>query len=321
MRLIKLPKGFGSVPIAIRNAFSIALAGVVVGGLFTLNAFAEVVTMTADKDATIYSNSSFSNGSGDFLHLGLNNSESLTKRVVLHFDVEGILPMWATLDSVKLTMYVSRTQIGNKTVDLFTLSEHWSEGPSDAGGNEGSGTASLPGDVTWLHTSYNTEFWSTPGGTYVQPAVASMVVGDTGHYTWGSTTAMVDDVQRWIDHPDSNFGWLMINDEASRSSKRFDSRHNQNVSQRPQLSVWYTPVENCHCPLQGDMNGDGFFNALDLNLMIDALYFEGDLPQDSQCPTARADATSDGDLDMMDIEFMVGVLFFGGPFPINPCGL
>ena len=51
------------------------------------------------------------------------------------------------------------------------------------------------------------------------------------------------DVQRWLDDPSSNFGWLLLgNESTNRTAKRFDGR--QNVSgfpdpQPPVLTVKY----------------------------------------------------------------------------------
>lgn len=283
--------------------------------------FADDVSVEASHDATIFSHSNTaSSGIDDDLFVGLNNNENRIRRALVRFDLAGLLPMWATVDSVSLTMWVNRTQVGNRTIGIHRLISDWNEGPGPGGG--GDGGAALSGDVTWKHTDYDDQFWTSLGGDYLGAASAAISVGSSGaSYTWGSTTAMTDDVSHWLSRPDSNFGWIQVGDEGQRSSKRFDSRESANADRRPRLTVWYTPFTNCDCPLQGDMNDDGFFDAVDMNLLIGILYFDAEDTQDGQCPTGRADVDSDGDAGMTDLEYLINVLFFNGNPPIDPCGL
>ena len=125
----------------------------------------------------------------------------------------------------------------SRTVELHRLLADWGEGTSSG---RGSGGASTPGDVTWIHRFFPTELWDSPGGDF-EPAVSATVsVGDTGSYTWGPTPQMGADVQGWLDSPSSNFGWLLKGDEGIRSTKRFDSRENSVAADRPVLTVEYS---------------------------------------------------------------------------------
>ncbi|MCL4209692.1 MAG: hypothetical protein KJZ68_03420, partial [Phycisphaerales bacterium] len=100
-----------------------------------------------------------------------------------------------------------------------------------------------PGDATWLHRFHDTVFWTQPGGDYVAAASASRVVGGLGAYVWGSTPAMVADVQAWLDNPGSNFGWIVIGDESTTTTaKRFDSREHPTQANRPRLTIDYLPA-------------------------------------------------------------------------------
>lgn len=87
-------------------------------------------------------------------------------------------------------------------------------------------------------------------GTFTLPASyepAGEDVGDKGAYvTWTTpqdTAQMVADVQRWIDDPAGNFGWLVIGEESytlGDSSKRgFASFNNATADFRPQLTISY----------------------------------------------------------------------------------
>ena len=68
-----------------------------------------------------------------------------------------------------------------------------------------------------------------------------------------------------------------------------------------------------------DMNADGFLDSIDLNALIDALFFGGANPQDPNCPTTRGDFNSDGFPDAVDLNELIEHLFFSGPNPVDPC--
>src|SRR3989304_777651 len=96
-----------------------------------------------------------------------------------------------------------------ETASLRPLLANWGEGTSNADQQEGAGAASTPGDATWIHTFYNTAFWSTAGGDFSSAASAATTVGGTGQYSW-SSAGMVADVQAWLDNPATNFGWIVM---------------------------------------------------------------------------------------------------------------
>jgi len=53
---------------------------------------------------------------------------------------------------------------------------------------------------------------------------------------------MVADVQGWLDQPATNFGWILIGNEAApTTTKRFDTRESPISSNRPVLEVAFTP--------------------------------------------------------------------------------
>ncbi len=75
----------------------------------------------------------------------------------------------------------------------------------------------------------------------------------------------------------------------------------------------------CDCPLQGNMNADAVLDAVDLNLLIQALFFNGANPQDPDCPTPRSDINNDAVSDAVDLNLLIQTLFFNGPPPVDPC--
>ena len=83
--------------------------------------------------------------------------------------------------------------------------------------------------------------WDTPGGDFSSSASAAITVGAIGRYTWESTSHLVTDVQTWLDDPAANFGWLLRGDESkSQTTKRFDSKDNEEAESQPVLVVEYT---------------------------------------------------------------------------------
>ncbi|HXR79605.1 MAG TPA: multicopper oxidase domain-containing protein, partial [Saprospiraceae bacterium] len=114
------------------------------------------------------------------------------------------------------------------------------EGTSQANGNEGSGANATPNDATWLHTFYSNSFWTTIGGQFSSTISATTNVSAQGAlYTW-SSSALQADVESWLNAPETNFGWIIRGDEASaNNAKRFSSRQNSTMANRPRLFVDY----------------------------------------------------------------------------------
>ena len=195
------------------------------------------------KDNTLYEASagSLSNGAGQHIFVGYTNRQA-KRRGVIAFDIAGNVPQGATIDSVTLTLHMSKTVASDQNVQLHRLLAGWGEGVSDAAGTEGGGAAASTGDATWIHTSFDTATWQTPGGDFSAAASVSASVGGTGQYTWVSTDEMVADVQGWLENPSTNFGWLIKGNEAeAQTAKRFDSKENPAVANRPSLTIEFTP--------------------------------------------------------------------------------
>ena len=92
-------------------------------------------------------------------------------------------------------------------------------------------------DATWLHTFYDTGFWTTPGGDFSPTLSATTPVMENAIYMW-SGSGLLADVQSWISNRATNFGWFILGDEMdSGTAQRFNTR--ENTSDRPQLTVTY----------------------------------------------------------------------------------
>ena len=228
---------------------ALALAG-------TVPAAADTVTLNPLKDNTLYEPihqdalADRSDGAGPTMFAGkikdaLNaQGQVALRRAVLEFDVASAIPAGATIDSVQLTLVCDK--VGTNTgfgVTLHRATSEWGEGTSNTGNSQqGRGEPPTANDATWRHTFFPGQFWAGQGGDFAGTASATRSVGGTGTYTWGSTSSMVADVQAWLDTPAGNHGWVIRSVETQiQTTKRFATRENATVSNRPKLVVSYTP--------------------------------------------------------------------------------
>ena len=124
------------------------------------------VKVTPNRDTTIFSESgSLSNGAGSYLFAGETNEANL-RRALLAFDVTSAVPAGSTIQSVSLTVYVSRTRTGDTAVALHRLQAAWGEAGSNADAREGTGAPAEAGDATWTHRFYPGTAWTKAGGDF-----------------------------------------------------------------------------------------------------------------------------------------------------------
>jgi hypothetical protein len=204
------------------------------------SASAGIVNITPSKDNTLYeydpAEGDHSNGAGFHFFAG-ENGEGELRRGVLAFNVAGAIPPGSTITAVSLSLNMSMTPAGAKTIELHKLLADWGEGTSHAPMGEGDGAPATPNDATWRHRFFDTVFWTMQGGDFSAIVSASQSVGGVGQYTW-SSIQMVADVQSWLDNPSSNFGWLVLGDESTiATAKRFDTRESASP---PVLTIQYT---------------------------------------------------------------------------------
>ena len=235
-----------------------------------------VLDLTPIKDTSIYSSSNtVSNGAGQLLNAGRTNGGA-TIRSPLNFGAAIALPPNATITNAVLTLTNTAGGGGTQPVAVHRLLADWGEGTSDAGGQEDTGAAATPGDATWSDRVYPGTLWSTTGGDFDPVASATANVANEGTYNF-SSAALIANVQAWVDNPSSEFGWVIVGNEAViNTSKRFASRQNGTTTSWPKLSISYSvatsdPTGACcfddascdtltaaECALQGgSYQGDG----------------------------------------------------------------
>jgi len=204
------------------------------------------VTFAPAKDNTLYEDPQgrLSNGAGSSMFAGTTSFRVgfRIRRALIAFDFADSIPAGATIRSVRLVLHMSRTVALADTVSLHRVLANWGEGTSVASGGFGGGGGGGPaatGDATWLHRFFSTLTWSTPGGDFTPTPSAQIQVGGIGSYTWGSTAAMVADVESWLEDPSGNYGWILVGEEhGTASAKRFDTRESA-AADRPRLVVEY----------------------------------------------------------------------------------
>ncbi|NNL56638.1 MAG: DNRLRE domain-containing protein, partial [Pseudomonadales bacterium] len=205
------------------------------------------------KDNSIYSGSSYENnscGAGPGLFSGRTDNADL-RRALLKFDIAAVVPAGSTIDSVSLTLQVSRSQDSqDATMTLHPLTRDWGEGNVDCStaGGGGEGLPAGSGDATWLDAEFGTTNWSSNGADFTLAAsgTAAVPAGNNTLGTWDSVaagnSAMVSDVQSWLDNPATNHGWIVVGDETrNKSARRFDSREG---APQPVLEVNFTTAGN-----------------------------------------------------------------------------
>ena len=236
------------------------LVCLLIGALFSATtAMADTLIVEPDRDNTLFEDSQgrYSNGAGQYLFIGRTGGQNgippSLRRALVRFDLSSI-PVGSQITSASLQMTINKVppQAGGGTASLHKVESDWGETTTNAPGPEGQGAAAEPGDATWLHTFFNTDFWNTAGGDYA--ATASQTAGMQSvpqTITFATAAGMVADVEGWVNTPADNFGWVVLGDEGSvENARRLLSRENSDAAGRPILTIEYTPAPPPPLPVQ-----------------------------------------------------------------------
>ena len=209
---------------------------------------ADLVTLSATRDAAIYESfdGSLGNGAGRYLFAGKNNQNRI-RRSLIHFDVASVLPSGATITSARLSLNMSQAVGGASTIFLHRTLSDWTTGASDPGDPEGSGTTAVAGDATWLFSSADGNgggtAWNTVGGDFASVASASVITDGLGLYSF-SSEQLIADIASFAANPNANFGWFILGDESVLgAARRFDSSESAELGGiAPTLEIEFAAV-------------------------------------------------------------------------------
>jgi SprB repeat/Secretion system C-terminal sorting domain len=198
-------------------------------------------TIIAQKDNSIFEESTGnSNGAGEYFIAG-TTAAFFKHRALISFDITQFIPTGSVITSAQLSLHLSQTSssAGPQSHSLYKLLQDWGEGSSNAGGSPGRGAPAGINDATWVNTFFPSSNWTNAGATFNISESGAAIVDAPGFYNW-SSPVMVADIQAWLDAPFSNFGWLMKSNETTSSqAKRYDSKENATLANRPVLTVGY----------------------------------------------------------------------------------
>jgi hypothetical protein len=207
------------------------------------------ITLIPDRDATLISAApSNSLGGADAILAGTTQNGT-PNRALLRFDVAASIPAGSKIIGTRLTVATtqqSTTAPAGVTYGVHRMLSAWGEGTNAPPGPAiGLGLPAENGDATWATRFFPTNAWAAPGGlqdTDFSSQVTSSVYIDTlGVFDFESTLEMSGDVQFWLDHPATNFGWMLKSESEDIyfTARKFASRENSDDSIAPQLSIDY----------------------------------------------------------------------------------
>jgi len=201
------------------------------------------VTLTPVADTSLFAVVPDNNlGATSNLVAGVNGTGS-PGRALMRFDLAGQIPTNAMIQSASLTIGVITVPSGGGVVSAFDVRRvlrAWGEGA----GASNTGSPASAGDATWNNCLHPATPWSMPGGDFTNDFATTVsavtVLTNLGTYTFGSTPAMVNDVQLWLSNPATNFGWVLISESEAEpfTARRMGSR--ENIGNEPKLTINYS---------------------------------------------------------------------------------
>ncbi len=125
----------------------------------------------------------------------------------------------------------------------------WGEGDKAATGSNppGRGLLADAGQATWLYANFPTNAWSAPGGAagvdFSSVESSFQFIYGLDVYRFESTPEMVADLQEWVNHPEANFGWLLLcsAEDSIFTARRFGSREDGSAPPRLELQFFVPP--------------------------------------------------------------------------------
>lgn len=191
------------------------------------------------EDTSIFSENENAGGGIDGLFSGTIRTSPFHRRALLRVDLSA-LPPGSVVESATLELVVERSGgfFGDFDIGLYRIREDWAAGAAMSPDTEGgAGAPASTGDATWISNLHEISLWENPGGDFVEEASAFAAAGVEGEIAVWSGDGLRDDVQRWLDDPSSNYGWVAISaiEGELQRVKRFYS--SEAAGNRPRLTV------------------------------------------------------------------------------------
>ena len=175
-------------------------------------------------------------GGASSLPIG-RTSTGARSRGLYKFAVTNI-PAGATIHSATLELEVVLNNLEeDRSFSVHRVRTGWGEG------NKAGEDAATAGEATWNARFFPDLLWSLPGGAsdvdFVGTPSASEELSGIGRYIFTSDT-LVSDVQRWLNNPGTNFGWLVkIDSESVNGTELMFASREDTEGAGPTLRVQY----------------------------------------------------------------------------------
>ena len=180
------------------------------------------------------------------------------------------IPIGATIRSATLELeVVSNNLEEDRSFSAYRVRTGWGEGNKP-------GEAATAGEATWNARFFPDLLWSSPGGAsdvdFVGTPSASEDLSGVGRYMFMSDT-LVSDVQRWLDNPGTNFGWLVkIDSESVNGTELMFASREDTEGAGPTLRVEYD-LPGQGQPRMMNSRRDGTTFLFDFNADANRSYF------------------------------------------------
>jgi len=218
---------------------------------------ADTNTLTSVADASLLEVAPNNNDGGmPYVNCGTTQNGARS-RALLKFDPSASVPRGARITSALLQLYVELHSSAGYAIanfELHRLLRDWGEGANTyLPGSVGQGAPATVGQVSWNDRFALTDSpWAVPGGSEsydYSPAISAHQViytEDQSPYYFSNDPSeapqLIADIQSWLDEPDRNFGWLLVqSDESVRfTARRVGSREGP-IDFAPQLFLQFVP--------------------------------------------------------------------------------
>ncbi len=214
------------------------------------------VALIPDADATLIGIAPTNSMGGIEWIIAGTTQNYTSNRALMRFDITNLVPAGSKIISASLIISANK-QSGEApvgvTYGLHRMLKSWGEGTNtpprlgDIYLNPGFGSPAQVGDATWTHRFSFTNAWAAGGGAenneFAATPSSTIFIDSLGTYEIEVTGETIADVQFWLDHPESNFGWMFKSEDERQnfSARRFISREYPDPSLAPTLAINYLP--------------------------------------------------------------------------------